>query len=336
MSTIATITELLTLSQCQYRIYDLGRRVEKLSKELFEKLEHNQLPHPTPIQGHAHFAVCFWQQKSASPYLWFIKLPLDERGLINQGARNHFIAIIVEALGTDLSVNPTEKQEELLKNNPYIFTPSQYKLAMLNSFITDELKQPASKYYQGVVTYLSEQNWQNWQQIGAQGITDFAVRFNHDNHQELLIEALPQLPNDVLQPMCSALENITLPLKVIQAVIERLKNTENAITQQSMFRCLATSAEHPFVVDYVDQMLADETLTPEMLVILAGRCWQILADKNRCLVFLETLVRKAPDMFAALFKDLVAIPSVRPYLFQCMRDTERSPALAKAIGTLFN
>lgn len=336
MNTIATITELLTLSQCQYRVYDLGRRVEKLNKEIFEKLEHNQLPHPTPNQGHAHFAICFWQQKSTSPYLWFVKLPLDERGLINQGARNHFIAIIVEALGTDLSVNPTEKQEELLKNNPYIFTPSQYKLAMLNSLITKELKQPASKYYQGFVTYLSNKQWQNWHQIGAQGITDFAARFDSDRHQEILMNALPHLPNEVLSPVGNALENVELPLPVIQIIIEQLKSTKNIEAQQALLRSLAANAEHPFVTSYIDHLLTEKTVDPALLIIIAGRCWQVLADKTRCLMFLETLVNKEPEMFAALFKDLVAIPSVRPYLFQCMRDTERSPALAKAIGTLFN
>ena len=32
---IATISELLALSDSQYRIYDLGRRVDKISKEQF-------------------------------------------------------------------------------------------------------------------------------------------------------------------------------------------------------------------------------------------------------------------------------------------------------------
>mgnify|MGYP002335783292 FL=1 len=126
MSTIDTISELITLSGSQFRVYDIGRRIDKISKADFEKIEHNQLPYPYPMQGHAHLALAFWQKSSKTPYIWFVKLPLDERGLLNQGARNHFIAIIVEALGSDLTVDPTQKQEELLKNNPYNFTPAQY------------------------------------------------------------------------------------------------------------------------------------------------------------------------------------------------------------------
>ena len=75
--TIASISALLNLSDSQYRVYDMGRRVEKISKAQFEKIEAAQLPYPYPMQGHAMLAIAFWQKQSQSPYLWFIKLPLD-------------------------------------------------------------------------------------------------------------------------------------------------------------------------------------------------------------------------------------------------------------------
>lgn len=155
MTTIATISEFLELSQSQYRIYDVGRKIDKISKANFEKIELNQIPYPFPSQGHAFIALAFWQKNIEQQYLWFVKLPLDERGLLNQGARNHFIAIIVEALGADLTVNPSEQQEKLLSNNPYHFTPSQYKLASLNSIIKCELKQNASDYYKDCQAYIA-------------------------------------------------------------------------------------------------------------------------------------------------------------------------------------
>ena len=131
MNNIETLSQLLQLSDSQYRIYDIGRKIEKISKEQFEKVELNQIPYPTPSQGHAIIAITFWQKQSPQPYLWLLKLPLDERGLLNQGARNHFIAIVVEALGSDLTKDPTEQQQELLNSNPYLYTPAQYKLASL-------------------------------------------------------------------------------------------------------------------------------------------------------------------------------------------------------------
>ena len=40
-------------------------------------------------------------------------------------------------------------------------------------------------------------------------------------------------------------------------------------------------------------------------------------------------------LFSAIFKDLVAIPLIRPVLLQAIRSPKRSPELAKAIGMLF-
>ncbi len=338
MTTISSISSLLSLSNCQFRVYDLGRKVEKLSKETFKKIEHCQLSYPTPIQGHAQLAIAFWQKQSPQPYIWFIKLALDERGLLNQGTRNHFIAIIVEALGNDLSVDPNEKQEELLKSNPYLFTPSQYKLAMLNSFLKVELKQASSEHYHHFVNYLSLKNWQNWQSIGVQGLTDFAARLSENNNVELLASALKHLPFEVLSPLCGALENCTLPVDVIKQILHLLNAPElqDINREQMLIRSLSSSIEHPFVDEYFAQLLQNDALSDNILITLAGRCWQVLNDQTRTMQYLELLVKHGSELFAAIFKDLVAIPTIRPLLFQCMRATERTPELAKAIGQLFN
>lgn len=338
MTTIASISELLTLSKCQFRVYDLGRKIDKLSKETFNKVELNQLPYPSPFQGHAHLAIAFWQKQSPQPYLWFVKLPLDERGLLNQGARNHFVAIIAEALGADLSVDPTEKQEELLKSNPYIFTPSQYKLAMLNSLISCDLKAPASQHYQSFQDYLTEQNWQQWQEIGVQGITDFVARIEDKGHDELIANALANLPFEVLSPLCGALENKPLSLKIIESVLNLLSNTdtESPEKQQMLLRSLASSTQHPLVDSYFVNLLKKAPLATDLLICISGRCWSALNNEKRVMQFLEHLVAKNnAELFTAIFKDLVAIPTIRPILFQCMRSTERSETLSLAIGQLF-
>lgn len=333
MSHIATISELLTLSNCQYRIYDMGRKIDKLSKSDFQKIEDNMLPYPYPTQGHAAIAIAFWQKASAQPYLWFVKLPLDERGLLNQGARNHFIAIIIEALGSDLSVDPSEQQEALLKSNPYHFTPAQYKLAAINSKLKCELKQPASIYYEECQAYFTGQlGWQQWQQIGLQGIADFAERINEQKNAEHLIKALAHLPEPVIQPLCYALENQPLPLPLIQALITAFENTNNV----NFLRALAHNSEHSLVNNFIERLLTTN-LNDEVLITLAGRCWQALKDKARLLAYFESAVAlENNELFHAMFKDLVSIPMLRPVVFQCMREPKRSDKLAKAIGQLFN
>ena len=338
MTTIDTISDLLALSNSQYRIYDIGRKIDKISKEQFTKIEANQVPYPFPSQGHAHLALAFWQKETKQPYLWFIKLPLDERGLLNQGARNHFIAIIIEALGTDLAVDPSEKQEELLKANPYNFTPAQYKLASINSLLKLALNQPPSEHYNLCYHYLSgELGWENWHNIGVQGLSDFACRLSDNTHQQLLTKALKHLPVEVLTPLCCAIENIELPFELIQKITHLHSKTKNTNKQQALLRALASSSEHPLVVELVQNVLNQPTNTDEHFIILSGRNWLALQQPNAMMNFLETLVHyNNQALFTAIFKDLVTIPALRMTVFSCMRDENRSAALAKAIGSLFN
>lgn len=350
MDTIDNISQLLHTSNSQFRIYDIGRKIEKISKEHFEKIELNQMPYPTPSQGHACIAIVFWQKKSPQPFLWLLKLPLDERGLLNQGARNHFIAIIVEALGEDLTQSVDKEQEELLKNNPYLYTPAQYKLAALNSKIKWELKQAPSEYLSPFVSYLTGNNgWDNWQAVGVQGITDFAVRIREETlkekNSEVLINALPHLSSEVLLPLCGALENETFSVDLINALLNLFKEkirssaktSHNIQLQQHLLRSLASNCQHVHVEKLVAELLHQQHLTSELLITLSSRCWLALANREQLMAFFEHLVLADDQpLFNSIFKDLVSIPVIRPIVFECMRAPERSAALSKAIGQLFN
>jgi hypothetical protein len=347
MSTISSISELLKLSGSQYRVFDIGRKIDKLSKETFTKVEANQIPYPFPSQGHAFIAITFWQKQNSQPYLWFVKLPLDERGLLNLVARDHFIAIIVEALGAELDTAPNEKQEELLKSNPYHFTPPQYKLAYLNSLISVETNNKNSQFYSGALSYLSgEKNWKDWQNVGVQGLNDFTVRLQDKSTQKILLNALPHLPNPVLQPLCSALENVKLPVDVIDVLIEKFehnvisKNSSQTAELSFLLRSLSSSCEHPHVVRFIDSLIkqpaSDAFLSEEIAIVIAGRCWQVFSNEQQIMTFFEYLIaQQAIEVFQAIFKDLVAIPALRPLIFQCMRSPNRSDDLSKAIGMLF-
>jgi hypothetical protein len=339
MTTITSISELLSLSNSQYRIYDIGRKIDKISKKDFTQIELNQLAYPSPSQKHAFIAIAFWQKKTTQPYLWFVKLPVDEQGLLNQGARNHFIAIIVEALGSDLTINPNERQEELLKNNPYHFTPSQYKLASLNSILSHELKQNMSKHLAYCKKYFSAQSsLANWQDIGVQGLADFAVLLSEGKNNANLINALPLLPEQVLIPLCSALENHSLSSNLVEAISQRIQKDTSSNSNNSLHlvRSLASSTDHQSVVNIIDNLMLKNHVSMELLIVIAGKCWQVLEKQNRITRFLELLIENGEQqLFNAIFADLVAIPSIRPILFQAIRSENRSEKLTKAIGLLF-
>ncbi len=337
---IETLSELLKFSGSQYRLYDIGRLVSKLPKEKFEKVELNQLPYPTPVQGHACIAIAFWQKQSSQPYLWLLKLPLDERGLLNQGARNHFIAIIIEALGEDLTQETTKKQEELLSSNPYLFTPAQYKLASLNSKIKVDLKQAPSEYLSHFNDYLSQDiAWENWHNVGVQGITDFVARIKQDNNEELLAKSLPYLPPEVLSPVCSALENEQFSITLITVLINEFNS---ALTSQEaraplLLRALAANSDHIHVKDTISQLLIKPEVSTDLLITLSSRCWLALAEQKNLNDYFEQLLKNREiELFPSIFKDLVALPAVRAIAFQCIRSEHRSPALAQAVGQLFS
>ncbi len=345
-SNIATLSELLTLSGSQYRIYDIGRLVTKLPKEQFEKVELNQIAYPMPFQGHACFAIAFWQKITNQPFLWLLKLPLDERGLVNQGARNHFIAIIVEALGADLTQETNKKQQQLLNSNPYLFTPAQYKLASLNSKVKVDLKRPPSKYFNDFLSYLTNVNSQaqQWQHVGVQGITDFIAVIHKNNHSKLLVDALPLLPPEVLSPICSALENERYSVTLIDALLGLMakplnfeqENEVGLAKNLMLLRALAANSNHPHVIQQISQLLDYPKLNEQFLITLSGRCWQGLADEKRLMIFIEALLRNNNlALFRSVFSDLVSIPLIRPKALACIRSEHRSPALAKAIGQLF-
>ncbi len=344
MTTIATISELLTQSGSQYRIYDLGRKIDKLSKQTFLKIENQQLAYPFPVQGHAQLAIIFWRSPVNEPYLWFIKLPLDERGLLNQGARNHFIAIIIEALGAQLTNQPSQVQAERLKENPYHFTPSQYKLAALNSLVKVELKQNASQHYPKAQQYIyGKIAWQQWQGIAIQGLTDVAARLNEGlpqtiNNAEAISQNINNYDENVLLPLCCALENQQLPINLLHSIINLFEQGANSpLQQQYLIRALASSSEHSFVIEFIEKLLTTTVLDEDLFIAISARCWLVLQQPARLMLFLERLVETHNnELFTAIFKDLVAIPIIRPILFQCMRDPNRSKTLAAAIGRLFN
>lgn len=334
MDRIDTISELLALSNTQFRIYDIGRKITKISKNDFNKVENNQMPYPFPMQGHASFAIAFWQKGQQTPYIWFIKLPLDERGLLNQGARNHFIAIIIEALGNDLTVDPSERQQELLNSNPYHFAPAEYKLAAFNSIIRHELKADTSIHFEHFQSYISGQMpWSEWQAIGVQGISDLVCKLDNGKLTENLCKNIAHFPEPVFQPLCLALENQVLPLNLINRLVE-LAETASPENLPYVIRALASSAEHPNVKAFVTNLLATQQ-SDEVYITLSGRCWLSLND-NTLEKLLDQLAQKQDlALFAGIFKDLVAIPSLRPHVFAVMRNETRSEALASAIGQLF-
>ena len=338
-----TLTDFLEQAKCQYRAYDLGRIVQEISNSQFQAATKNELPYPYPIQQHAFIALTFWQVANQKEhFIWFLKLPLDEQGLMKTTAQTSFIQMVVEAMGEDLTAKVSDKLQERLASNPFVFKPSAEKLAIFNASINSRFVRPPSIFYPAIQTYFSGQHdWQDWQALGLQGFADLGARLTHDNNQQKIIDALEFLPEQPLQTLALCLENQqdisqALAEKIALQATKRLQLGQDANATLLLRAIASTKAQSITKQLLSDQLSSTLVNQPDWYVAVAGRCWTQLEDETLLNRYFETLANHHLTLFPQLFSDLVAIPSLRDKVLKQLRLTARSPALSEAIGLLFS
>ncbi|KAB1508253.1 DUF3549 family protein [Photobacterium damselae] len=339
MDQFHTLTQLLDNAQCQYAIYDLGRRVTQLDVDQFKAVEENRQPYPWPLQQHANLALSFWQPNH-TPWIWFLRLPLDERGLLKQAAVGDFIKYVIEAMGATLNRTPSEEEQKKLANNPYTFKPNDDKMAMFHGKLRSQLQLEPSQYYAGAQQYLTgELGWDNWQQLGLQGLADVCSRLSQENNATLVRKAINHLPMTPLYALLGCLEHIELPDNLTSRISECLA-TEMAQSAPDIFlisaliRALSGSNE-TVLQGEIAQLLAQPHLChPEILIAIAGRCWQGLNQPNNAELFLLRLAQSQNQaLFNQLFSDLVMLPMLRGIMLQLLHG-QANPELIQAIAEL--
>lgn len=330
MTTITTLAQFLSLAGTQFQVYDLGRRVVPLSAQQFNQFENGESPYPFPRSGHAWIGLLFWDPKASTQhYVWFLKLPLDEQGKINPAARSQFLQLVMEALGSNVTGELSEDQQQRLGSNPFVFTPSQEKMAVFNSRVKMTLAQPASVYMEAVQDYFSGQlGWDNWQQLGLQGIADLCCRMTKQDQQNIAA-AIPQLPLPALTALVNSAEHFGFENQVDQAWLARARQATSELEKITAIRGLAGSEQLPQAVTE----LLQQPLTADALIVIAARLWHGLNESNINL-WLEQLAQYPGEVFNQLHLDLVAQPSLREPILQAMRNPQRSQALSEALGQL--
>ncbi|MDX2320292.1 MAG: DUF3549 family protein [Moritella sp.] len=343
MHTLNTLSEFLLQAKTQFRVYDMGRKISKISTDDFMQFESAQRPYPAPLQRHAQFAITFWNKNENNQhYIWFLKFPLDEQGLLIQGTRNTFLNMVVESLGLMLEKTPSEEEQERLATNPYVFKPSTDKVAMLNAVINRDFIRPESKFYPIAQHYFAnKQGLDQWQEVGVQGICDVAARLNRDNNAAHLAAALPQLPTEPLFSLCLALEHEALPT-VLSEALATLISQEIALEKPDdvrlsmLIRALSSAPAQGLRTDLYPALFKHTDIS-QTIVALAGRCWHDFSDEVQLMAFFEAAVQQqqGEELFVYLFSDLVAIPTLRDKVLTMLRNPNRSNKLGGAIGLLF-
>ncbi|ENM8496718.1 DUF3549 family protein [Vibrio parahaemolyticus] len=336
MENIQTLTQLLKNSHCEYQIFDLGRRIKTINSQLFADVEKGLCPYPYPMQRKAHLAIAYWNEQK-QPWIWFLKFELDERGLLKQSDIGNFIKYVVEAMGTRLSEEMSEEQQQKLSNNPYTFKPSEDKMAVFHSQVRANLDLPTSQYYEHTQHYFTGGlGWENWQTVGLQGITDIAARLGKEQNAVTLRKALNHLPNEPLYALLGALEHVDLQERLAQRIAEKAQQEIHSpepdlFLLSALTRALA-GAPTEVSLPVLEAILQSPRLNhQEVLIGIAGRAWHLLSDAKIAEQFLLRLAQTGNQtLFNQLFADLVMLPELRMVLLPLLHSSP-SEELATAL-----
>jgi hypothetical protein len=342
---VPTLSALMQSANAQWRVYDMGRIIQPISKADFTAIENGQKPYPYPIQKKARFAMVFWDQETkgpeakANPFIWFLQFDLDEIGLLNLQQRDHYISLVIKELGSKML--DSSEQQSTLDNHPYSFTPDQNRQAAFNAKVKVALKQPASMHYEHVQAYFAGQiDADKWQELTVQGIADFSARIDQANNERDLINHLSDLSVQTLCAIGATLEHEKISLKLTNKLTELQDQAlaENDSEQVlNLLRCLVGSPAERLVLAQLKKLLASAGSNEETLfIVIVGRFWQYFEDKEFLHLFFEKAATNTNKLlFSGLFIDLVAIPSVREHMLGLLRDPSRPETISVAISTVF-
>lgn len=360
-ASISTLSEFLLQAQTQYIVFDLGRGIRKIDNQTFFEWENQQTPCQFPRQDNAWFCITFWNEKiSDERYIWFIKLPLDEQGLMNSAALHQFLEIIVQALGKGLE--HTENKKAQLPENPYVFIPSQQQLADCNAHIRKIFgtkPRDISKARAYMQAPLININNNAWSTLTLQDLADYVIcdggpienlnesPLNIVSNQGIIAKNLSLYAREVLNCLFASLESIEVELPLVKALIDFHKSTDDPTLASLCLRAMSYKP-HALSNEYLSQLIANNAkknidnsiieLDIETCVVISGRYWHLLKDTHLLLPFLHKVALLDPSfaLFKGLYADLVKVPDTRKSLLSFIRHTERSTELSEAIGALFS
>jgi len=340
-----TICEFLAQTGARARFFDMGRRVTEIDTDRMLAFEAADTPYHQPFLQAAWLGILFhYPEPDAAgepeQHIWFLKLPLDERGHLQQAARDGFLHQVIETASL-------KKQGKLDENghiddNPLGFTPREDRMAVFHAKVAQSTGRPPSQYYAHARDYFGGTvGFDQWSFVGLQGIADLVTRLADDDNLARLVEAVPRLPTTPFAALCSCLENEPLAPALCAALATRTHAAladNDAAAVAAGLRGLSHPDNQAHMRDTVDTVLAHPLgRDVEVLAAIAGRAWELLEKDAPRRRFLENLAvcPAGQQAFDGILADLMFMPRLREVLLADMRRPERSERLAEAIGAFF-
>ena len=315
MADVSGISDFLNQAGTQYRVFDMGRRIQPVEADTFLAFEQAEIPYPYPLQQQAWLGILVWHNdKPQDLVIWFLRFPLDAKGCLTPVIRDDFLSRLLKK----------EQEDDQDDNNPYGFKPKQEHMAVFHAKVARLLQQAPSQFYEHARDYFAgTPGYEQWAFVGFQGIADVACRLDEEGNAKLLQQAISQLPEQPLDALSQCLEHERIPDELSQALADRLQTilSKTPIDHNLVSMCLRALSN------------ADNT----QLASISGRCWLTLKSPELMLAFLEQLARckEGQEFFNLVIIDLINIPGMQEHLNQAIRNSNRSEKLSSAIGRLF-
>jgi hypothetical protein len=343
MSSHNSLTELLNQSGVQFRLYDMGRQIKAISPQQFSLIETGLEIYPRPYLHQAWLALNIWNAEQVQQsVVWFLKFPLDEQGYLVQAVRDDFINRLMLNINQMLESRQLSEAEDALKDNPFSFTPDQEKMAMFHAISIKEMSTEPSQYYAQCRDYFRcKLNWDNWQEMGLQGIAEVAV--NIEDHQQAISLHIDKYPEPPLIALCNALEHVAIDEKLALNLLTLLEvqlplAPINIPLCNALIRALDAAED-----DQVKQKALALALhshlsySAQILATIAVKMADQLANPQITLLYLEKLAisEAGQQGFSRILADLMFTKNLRLAILHAFRDPNRSDQLITAIGQMF-
>ena len=342
-NSINSISEFLLHAGTECHVFDMGRRLVRIDNQTFLDIENGRAYAPHPRQQHAWFGIVFWNKQSSSQhYIWFVKLPLDEQGLVVTATRNHFLEIIVDALGQSIAED-TEKAQTL-PDNPYSFVPNQSLLAQFNAMVKHQLDQSLSEGIDKVEAYIQAPQLVEWQSISMQCVADFVHGLRNHPKRGTLEKALAAnitLYSDVfLNTFMEMCENIELSAS-LKSVFGGILETDNGINLAALRALSCEKTDENIQGKLSTLLMSGISLRIDVLSVIAARHYEQFNDELLCTFleqafYLDEKENHQGALFSGFYTDLVQIPKLRRQVLSLLHSPERSPILERAFKQLFS
>lgn len=347
MRSIESLSDLFELAHCKATYYDLGRHIQKLTPQEVIQFDRKQSTYPYPFRQHASLAIVLQPTLNVPPEndmsIWFIRLPIDEKGSINLGTRDHFIKSIVDKI---LHNNSTTDLSDALTDNPYIFQPDTERMASFHAILAKQMKESPSLYFTQLIDYLTDdisREDTNWESIGLQGIADLAVRADEDNCRAFIKKALKQAPIELASAIAKSLEHQQLDEDYLQFIITEFREATDIDFKASLIRAASRSEGHQKLSQILQLSLvsAEKSATNDQLqlvVALVAKCPHWLAKDQELLhLSMENLAQRDDGFhaFSKIATELTHTPSVKGALWHLFKKEDISPRLAQGVANLF-